>query len=73
MRYPVTLTKDDNDTDLVTFPDMPRCRGRRSGHEHLAAMLWPVDVHARTRSSEPQRSGRPTPMARSASWWSPAP
>ena len=23
MRYPVTLTKDDNDTYLVTFPDVP--------------------------------------------------
>ena len=23
MRYPVTLTKDDNDTILVTFPDVP--------------------------------------------------
>src|SRR4051794_27673953 len=23
MRYPVTLTRDDNDTFLVTFPDVP--------------------------------------------------
>jgi antitoxin HicB len=42
VRYPVTLTQDDNDTILVTFPDFPEAA--TSGADEAEALARAVDA-----------------------------
>jgi antitoxin HicB len=65
MRYPVTVTKDDNDTYLVSFPDVPEAvTFGKTKAEALAhaqdALLTVFDAFIRERKDIPAASNRGT-------------
>lgn len=42
LAYPVVLTPDDNDTFLVTFPDIPEAITQ--GEDEAEALMWALDA-----------------------------
>jgi antitoxin HicB len=65
MRYPVTITKDDNDTYLVSFPDVPEAvtfgDTREEALAHAQdALLTVFDAYIRERKDIPAASNRGT-------------
>lgn len=63
MRYPVTITKDDNDTFLVTFPDVPGAitygKTKEDALAHAVdALLTIFDARMRDREELPAPSER---------------
>lgn len=63
MRYPVTLTRDDNDTYLLTFPDVPDAvTFGETKDEAIAraadALLTVIDAYMKDRRDIPQPSAR---------------
>lgn len=65
MRYPVTITKDDNNTYLVSFPDVPEAvtfgdtKEEALGHAQ-DALLTVFDAYIRERKDIPAASNRGT-------------
>ena len=65
MRYPVTLTKDDNNTILVTFPDVPDAVTYGDTREDAMgraadALLTVFDAYIKDRRDIPSPSARGT-------------
>jgi len=63
MEYPVTLTRDDNDTFLVTFPDVPEAvtygDTKEAALEHAVdALLTIFDARIKDRRDIPIPSAR---------------